>query len=109
MLSVFFSVPVFLLLSVSLSLFCLCSVCLCESPSLSLFFSLSLSLSLCPCVCLCLSVSLSLSLGRYLSTVYKEYARSIAHHLANEVKKRGATRLHWDASYKEFKHLAKMA
>ena len=45
--------------------------------------------------------------GRYLSTVYKQYEASIADHLSKEVKKRGARRLHWDASYKEAKHLAR--
>ena len=45
--------------------------------------------------------------GRYLSTVYKLYAASISNHLDKEVKKRGARRLHWDASYKEAKHLGR--
>jgi hypothetical protein len=43
--------------------------------------------------------------GNYLSHVYKLYVASIGDHLAKEVKKRGADRLHWDASYKEAKHL----
>ena len=43
--------------------------------------------------------------GNYLSHVYKLFAASIGDHLAKEVKKRGADRLHWDASYKEAKHL----
>ena len=45
--------------------------------------------------------------GKYLSTVYKLYHASIKGHLDKEVKKRGARRLHWDASYKEAKHLAR--
>ena len=45
--------------------------------------------------------------GRYLSTVYKQYEESIADNLDKEVKKRGARRLHWDASYKEAKHLGR--
>ena len=45
--------------------------------------------------------------GRYLSAVYKRYEESIADHLNKEVKKRGARRLHWDASYKEAKHLGR--
>jgi hypothetical protein len=43
--------------------------------------------------------------GRYIERVYKKYMESIMDHLNNEVKKRGAQRLHWDASYKEAKHL----
>jgi hypothetical protein len=43
--------------------------------------------------------------GNYLSHVYKLFAASIEDHLEKEVKKRGAERLHWDASYKEAKHL----
>ena len=39
--------------------------------------------------------------GNYLSHVYKRFAASISDHLAKEIKKRGADRLHWDASYKE--------
>ena len=42
--------------------------------------------------------------GRYLQQVYKLYHGQIRNHLNNEVKKRGAERLHWDASYKEPKH-----
>ena len=45
--------------------------------------------------------------GRYLSTVYEQYEDSISDHLDKEVKKRGARRLHWDASYKEAKHLGR--
>ena len=45
--------------------------------------------------------------GAYLSSVYKLYVDSIKDHLDREVKKRGARRLHWDASYKEAKHLAR--
>ena len=45
--------------------------------------------------------------GKYLSRVYKLYHRSIKQHLAKEVKKRGARWLHWDASYKEAKHLCR--
>ena len=45
--------------------------------------------------------------GTYLATVYKMYVASISDHLDKEVKKRGARRLHWDASYKEAKHLAR--
>jgi hypothetical protein len=44
--------------------------------------------------------------GNYLSSIYKTYGHSISDHLEKEVKKRGATRLHWDASYKEAKHLS---
>ena len=43
--------------------------------------------------------------GKYLERVYKKLMASIETHLNNEVKKRGAERLHWDASYKEAKHL----
>ncbi len=43
--------------------------------------------------------------GNYLSHVYKLFAASIGDHLAKEVKKHGAERLHWDALYKEAKHL----
>ena len=39
--------------------------------------------------------------------MYNLYAGSIEHHLAREVKKRGLERLHWDASYKEAKLLAR--
>jgi hypothetical protein len=45
--------------------------------------------------------------GSYLAVVYKEYAETIATYLANEVKKRPAKWLAWDASYKEAKRLAK--
>ena len=45
--------------------------------------------------------------GHYLSTVYKRFEDSISEHLDKEVKKRGARRLHWDASYKEAKHLGR--
>ena len=45
--------------------------------------------------------------GGYLQQVYKSYGDSIAAHLHSEVKKRGAQRLHWDASYKVAKHLGK--
>ena len=43
--------------------------------------------------------------GKYLERVYKKLMASIETHLNNEAKKRGAERLHWDASYKEAKHL----
>ena len=43
--------------------------------------------------------------GKYLSHIYKLFAASIEDHLEKEVKKHGAERLHWDASYKEAKHL----
>ena len=43
--------------------------------------------------------------GKYLEHVYKKLHESIRSHLSKEVKKRGATRLHWDVSYKEAKHL----
>ena len=45
--------------------------------------------------------------GKYCESVYKKVGKSIAVHLANEVKKRGARRLHWDVSYKEAKHLGR--
>lgn len=45
--------------------------------------------------------------GNYLSTIYKRYSASIRTYLNNEVKKRGAEILAWDASYKEAKHLAR--
>ena len=45
--------------------------------------------------------------GKYLGHVYKLYADSISDYLEKEVKKRGAERLHWDASYKEAKHLGR--
>ena len=38
--------------------------------------------------------------------MYKQYAASIEGHFDREVKKRGCERLHWDASYKEAKHLS---
>ena len=44
--------------------------------------------------------------GKYLSDVYKKFMREIKPHLDREMKKRGAERLHWDASYKEAKHLS---
>lgn len=44
--------------------------------------------------------------GRYRASVYQKYADTIEDHMANEVMKCGAIRLHWDASYKEDKHLA---
>ena len=44
--------------------------------------------------------------GRYLARVYLEYFKTIEEFLANDVKKRGAEVLAWDASYKEAKHLA---
>ena len=43
--------------------------------------------------------------GKYLGNTYKLFHESIRSHLDKEVKKRGATRLHWDVSYKEAKHL----
>ena len=45
--------------------------------------------------------------GLYLATCYKQYGELILNHLDNEVKKRGALRLHWDVSYKEAKHLCR--
>ena len=44
--------------------------------------------------------------GKYLGDVYKKYMREIKPHFDREIKKRGAERLHWDASYKEAKHLS---
>ncbi len=43
--------------------------------------------------------------GAYLQHVLLLYHDSIHGHLIKEVKKRGATTLHWDVSYKEAKHL----
>jgi len=43
--------------------------------------------------------------GKYLANMYKLFHERIRSHLDKEVKKRGATRLHWDVSYKEAKHL----
>jgi hypothetical protein len=43
--------------------------------------------------------------GKYLANAYKLFHETIRSHLDKEVKKRGATRLHWDVSYKEAKHL----
>ena len=43
--------------------------------------------------------------GKFLAHVYKVYHSSIRHYLDLEVKKRGATSLHWDVSYNEAKHL----
>lgn len=43
--------------------------------------------------------------SRYLTHVYKLFHKSIQDFLDTEVKKRGAQRLHVDASYKEAKHL----
>jgi hypothetical protein len=43
--------------------------------------------------------------GKFLAHIYKVYHASIGHYLDLEVKKRGATTLHWDVSYKEAKHL----
>ena len=45
--------------------------------------------------------------GAYIEHVYKRYMKSIIQHLDNEVKKRGAERLHWDVSYKEPAHLGR--
>ena len=45
--------------------------------------------------------------GEYFASIYNDFGDSIASHLDTEVKKRGATRLHWDVSYKEAKHLAR--
>ena len=42
--------------------------------------------------------------GKYSKHVYKKLHETIPPHLSKEVKKRGATRLHWDVSYKEAKH-----
>eukprot|EP00978_Attheya_sp_CCMP212_P037953 scaffold183316_cov56-Attheya_sp.AAC.3 len=45
--------------------------------------------------------------GKYLRHVYKLYHACIKGFMDKEVKKRGAKRLHWDASFKEpTKHLA---
>jgi hypothetical protein len=44
--------------------------------------------------------------GIYLAHVYKQYMKEIKPHFDREVKKRGAERLHWDASYKVAKHLS---
>jgi hypothetical protein len=46
--------------------------------------------------------------GAYLEAVYKAHAALIDRFLAAEVKKRGAERLHWDASFKEAKHLCQI-
>ena len=43
--------------------------------------------------------------GRYFADVFKLVMAELKSHLDREVKKRGAERLHWDASYKEAKHL----
>ena len=43
--------------------------------------------------------------GAYLQHVYALYHESIREHLLKEVKKRVATSLHWDVSYKEAQHL----
>ena len=43
--------------------------------------------------------------GEYLADVYLKYGDSIKVHLDNDVKKRGAEVLSWDASYKEANHL----
>lgn len=45
--------------------------------------------------------------GFYISSVYKLFHLTIADHFSQEVKKRGALRLQWDASFKECKHLAR--
>ncbi|KAK3271924.1 hypothetical protein CYMTET_19751 [Cymbomonas tetramitiformis] len=45
--------------------------------------------------------------GKYLQFVYKRYSATISDYLSKEVKKRGARRFHWDASYKECKHLGR--
>ncbi len=45
--------------------------------------------------------------GYYLEHVYKTNHRTIRSHLAKEVKKRGAEKLHWDVSYKEANHLCR--
>jgi hypothetical protein len=44
---------------------------------------------------------------KYLSNVNVKFEESISNHLDNKVKKRGGCRLHWDASYKEAKHLCR--
>ena len=43
---------------------------------------------------------------KYIEHVYKKYHFTIRAFLDNEVKKRGATSLHWDVSYKEAKNLS---
>jgi hypothetical protein len=43
--------------------------------------------------------------GKWLATVYKLFQATLEEHFNREVKKRGCERLHWDASYKEPKHL----
>jgi hypothetical protein len=45
--------------------------------------------------------------GQYLINVYVKFEELISNHLDNEVKKRGGSHLHWDASYKEAKHLCR--
>ena len=45
--------------------------------------------------------------GSWLQSVYKTFSSSIERHLEREVKKRGAERLNWDASYKEPRNLAR--
>jgi hypothetical protein len=45
--------------------------------------------------------------AKYLSHVYKKYGKTILSHFDREVKKRGARRLHWDASFKEAKQLCR--
>lgn len=42
---------------------------------------------------------------KYLTYAYKLYHATISHHMDREVKKRGATYLRWDVSYKEGKKL----
>jgi hypothetical protein len=46
--------------------------------------------------------------GAYLQHVYELYHESIRAYLPKEVKKRGATSLHWDVSYKEAKHISRV-
>ena len=45
--------------------------------------------------------------SNYLSHVYKKFSKTLKTHFDREVKKRGARRLSWDASYKEAKHLCR--
>ena len=46
--------------------------------------------------------------GHYLGTVYKQFHATISNFMDIEVKKRGASRLHIDASYKEPNHLSQL-
>ena len=46
--------------------------------------------------------------GHYLQHVFELDHESIRSHLTKEVKKRGASTLHWDVSYKEAKHICRV-